>query len=242
MGEENHFTFSLAGFRLHLRGLFAPAENFSAKNAPVESWLKNRGSLHFGMDDFAGGDYEVWGDGPDVYDELTDPPLIVNDDWTPEVISDKPHDDPPLQDFSAVETGSLAPSLLDQVARSAYSDASEPDSGAARPFLLPGFLGSVVNEFRSIIKANPTLEAKCALRAFFVCTGPITRTERRKPEEMDKAFEAHREKIFNAMRCPAIMRHVCNVLVTGSRRSYDVEHNYLHAVAYLRNASQQMGD
>jgi hypothetical protein len=150
--------------------------------------------------------------------------------------------DPPVQKLSGVEMESPAPPPLPQVHSRTCAAASEPSSDAARAALVPGDSGTVMNGFRSVINANPTTAAQISLRELFICTGPITRTERRKPEEMEKAFEAHREPILYAMRMyPAILHRVCEILINGSRRQYDIDHNRLHAYRYLCNAARQMG-
>jgi hypothetical protein len=156
-------------------------------------------------------------------------------DYLPLASADADRDPPTLLSAAAWDLqASVEMSPFEQMATpacEAASDAPRPLSPSAHSGVNP-----VMDQFKSIIGATPTREALCSLRELFLCTGPITRTQRRQPKAMAAAFEACSTEIMAAMAQPSIMRAVCQILVKGGLRRYDRQQQCFHGLSFLRNA------
>jgi hypothetical protein len=80
----------------------------------------------------------------------------------------------------------------------------------------PPVAGSVTALFHSLTGVRPTTRSLVKLRQIFRCTGAVTREQRRKREEMNDAFEAHRDEIMTALESPAVLALVARVLLEGN--------------------------
>jgi hypothetical protein len=80
---------------------------------------------------------------------------------------------------------------------------------------------SVIGYFCRITPVPPTSQALMTLRQFFVCTGPVTRTQRRSKAEMAAAFESHSTEILAALQNPTVLAHVTRILLQGDKRVRD---------------------
>jgi hypothetical protein len=93
-----------------------------------------------------------------------------------------------------------------------------------------------MNLFRRIIGMEPTNMALRLLRGTFVCTGHVTRTERRSRVAMVAAFESHACEILRMLQDPALLLTVTRILLSSNHRGPDSQNMYLSACSYFHCA------